>query len=207
MLERIGLYIQRYAAVYLCALPGRYTARKLKILQDFYDITNRFLKDLEVDYWISYGTLLGHYREGGIISHDIDIDYSANTNCYQKILDNKDKLPKGVKIYDYSERHFGPKLFFSYKGFDGDIYFYEEKDGLMHPTLKSSIPSDMTSFPKEHIYPLKTADFLGQETYIPNDSEAHLTHCYGYLGPNAAFDPDSGYYYPKGGPKPSESTS
>lgn len=207
MLQRLGQYLNRFTAVYLTATPGKYTERKLQILQEFYELTNSFLQELEVDYWISYGTLLGHFREGGIIAHDIDIDYSANTSAYQKILDNQKKLPKGLKIFDTSKNHYGPKLFFSYKGFDGDIYFYDEKDGMMNPTLNSSIPSDMIPFPKEHIYPLKKVDFLERKTFVPNDSEAHLKHCYGYIGSNAAFDAKTGYYYPKGGPKPEESVA
>ncbi len=197
MITRIFQYVQRFSAVYLNALPGAYNRRKLELLKEFYEKTNSFLKDLGVEYWLSYGTLLGWYREGGIIAHDIDIDYAASSDMYERILKDEDKLPVGLKLFDTSENHKGPKLYFSYKGFDADIYFYEKREGMMYPTLISSIPSDMIEFPEEWIYPLREVSFLNNQTYVPSNTKAYLEHCYGYIGKNAAFDKKTGYYYPK----------
>lgn len=197
MIRRIIQYTQRITAVYLNALPGGYNRRKLELLRTFYEATNSFLKDLGVDYWLSYGTLLGWYRERGIIAHDIDIDYAASTDAFELIWQNRDRLPSGFKLFDTSENHNGPKLFFSYKGFDADIYFYEKREGKMYPTLISSIPSDMIEFPQEWIYPLEEVTFLGAKTKVPSAPKAYLEHCYGYIGKNAAFDKKTGYYYEK----------
>lgn len=197
MISRVFQYARRISAVYLSVLPGGYNRRKLELLTYFYENTNGFLRDLGVDYWISYGTLLGWYREGGIIAHDIDVDYSAPSEAFEVIWNNRDRLPDGFKLFDTSANHNGPKLYFSYKGFDADIYFYERKDGLMYPTLISSIPSDMIEFPEEWIYPLQEVSFLGYQTYVPSNAKAYLEHCYGYIGKNAAFDKKTGYYYEK----------
>jgi phosphorylcholine metabolism protein LicD len=39
------------------------------------NITDKVLKESKVVYWIDFGTLLGAFRNGKVISHDHDIDF------------------------------------------------------------------------------------------------------------------------------------
>jgi len=197
MIKRLWQYLNRFASVYFYALPGGYTDRKIEILKKFYEISNTFLHELGVDYWLAYGTLLGYYREKGILKHDIDLDYGAPESSFDKIWNNKHLLPRELRLYNTSFKHRGPKLFFSYKGFDADIYFYEEKGDRLEPFLISSIPADMQALPVDFIYPLQPVDFLGLNTFVPAQSEKYLEHCYGYIGTNAIFDKQTGYWHEK----------
>ncbi|MFY0627126.1 MAG: hypothetical protein JXR07_12575 [Reichenbachiella sp.] len=192
---RIWQYIKRISAVYFSALPGQYTEKKVEILKEFYFLTNSYLKNQNVDYWIAYGTLLGYHREKGILSHDIDLDYGAPGASFESIWNNRNTLPKGLTLENWSDRHRGPKLFFSYKGFDADIYFYEEVNEELVPFLISDIPADMEPVLRQNIYPLHEVDFLGDKTYIPENPKNYLEQCYGYIGPGAAFDKKTGYWY------------
>jgi phosphorylcholine metabolism protein LicD len=193
-MRRIWQYILRIFFVYFFTLPGNYQNRKLKILREFYHLTNQFLMSLDIEYWLAYGTLLGYYREKDIIKHDIDLDFGATQQAYQVILNNQHKLPPVIKLFDTSKNHNGPKLFFSYKGFDTDIYFYDKKDNLLVPFLISSIPADMTPFDVNYIFPITKSDFLGGSTFIPADPLKYLEHCYGYIGKNAKFNKSTGLW-------------
>jgi len=198
MFQRLSQYINRITSVYFTTKHGNYTAKKVALLREFYELTNNYLKTQKTDYWLAYGTLLGYHRENGIISHDIDLDFGAPGEAFEAIWTNRSALPKGLKLYNTSHKHRGPKLFFSYKGFDADVYFYEKKGHLMDPFLISSIPADMAAFPQEWIYPLQKVEFLGELTYVPSNPKAYLEHCYGYIGRGAAFDKKTGYWYKKG---------
>jgi phosphorylcholine metabolism protein LicD len=197
MFQRLGQYLHRLTSVYLTSLPGGYTDKKVAVLKEFYQLTNDYMKAQGVEYWIAYGTLLGQHRINGILPHDIDIDYGAPGEAFDAIWNNREKLPKGLKLYNTSKNHRGPKLFFSYKGYDGDFYFYEKVDQTLVPYLISSIPSDMQVLPLEMIYPLKKVSFLDKETYISNKTKDYLELCYGYIGAGAAFDKKTGYWYKK----------
>jgi len=197
MVLRLKQYLEQFISIYFHSIPGGYTARKISLLKQFYTLTNSYPRDLEIDYWLAYGTLLGYYREKGLLAHGIDLDYGAPEESFGKIWDNRHQLPRGLKLFNTSHRHKGPKLFFSYKGFDADIYFYGKKGNKMVPYLISSIPADMKAFPVDYIYPLVDRLFLGQTTFAPAKPKDYLKHCYRYIGRHAVFDPKSGYWYEK----------
>src|SRR5690606_32855738 len=125
--RRFKEYTQRY----LHTGMNREGAQK-KILWELFVIVNEFLQTLEIDYWANFGTLLGFFREEGIIGHDIDIDFGCDEKLYSYIWENRHRLNKNVSMHDTSHRHHGPKLYFSYKGFDADIYFYQNNGEKLH---------------------------------------------------------------------------
>lgn len=189
--------LQRIIHVYFTTLPGNYTNKKLEILSEIYAVTNEYMKNTGAMYWIDFGTLLGYHREGAILPHDIDVDFGAHEDEFEKIWGKKDQLPKGFKLYDTSFRHRGPKLYFNYKGFDADVYFYEDKDDTLTSYENSHYPNERTPYPKALAMPVKPAEFLNQSTFVPAEPQKYLEHIYNYLGSNGRRDNKTGYWYKK----------
>jgi len=155
---------------------------------------NQILSDSKLDYWIDFGTLLGFHREKGIILNDIDIDFGMMESTYQQVVLLKDKLPANIQFFDTSSKHNGPKVYFSYKGVDADIYFYEDLGDSIRSYEKSKYPNEISKIPKSLVFPLTQARHLDKEVQIPANPKGYLKHVYGYIGSDAIRDPDTGYW-------------
>ncbi len=171
-------------------------------LKRLYAGVNGFLYSLGVEYWLAYGTLLGYYREGAIIAGDYDVDFGASLSAYGVIWAARARLPAGFTLYDTSHRHRGPKLYVARHGWEADIYFYQDLGWQLRSYEKNPRGGDRLPFPRDHIYPVRPATFLGAPTYVPHDPLAHLRHLYGYLGADGIRDPRTGYWSPKVKPPP-----
>lgn len=189
--------VERVINVLVLTVPFRYHEKKLKILRQLFVVTNEYMKNTGATYWIDYGTLLGQYREDDIIYHDADVDYGAREEEFEKIWSQRHLLPKGFKLYNTSFRHRGPKLYFNYKGFDADVYFYEAKNGTLTSYENSKFQSEKTPYPAELALPTQKSIFLEQETYIPAKPKEYLEHIYHYLGHNGKRDLSTGYWHEK----------
>lgn len=147
-----------------------------------------------LDYWLDFGTLLGFYREKGLIPHDIDVDYSMPQDAYEKILSMRHMIPQGFRWYDSSYRHNGPKLYMNYKGFDIDIYFYTDLGNSVRSTEKTRYPNEQQEIPKSLIFPLKETIFLGQAVKVPNQVKKYLELIYGYIGTQGKRNKKTGFW-------------
>lgn len=192
---RLSQYIQRIANVILFALPGQYRKRKIYVLEEMYRLSIALLKETGEPFWLDFGTLLGYHRSGGIIPHDVDIDIAMMESSYQKISELKNKMPRGLKFYDTSANHEGPKVYFSYKGYDFDIFFYEEKDQTIRTFVEADYPNERQYIPMELVFPLKEDDFLGVNITVPNDTKGYLELMYGYLGTGGSRDQETGLWH------------
>ncbi len=193
-LLRISQYIQRFIQVYLYAWPGSYRKRKLKILEELFQISVDFLNQSDEEYWVDFGTLLGVHREKGIIPHDIDVDFGMHEKSYEKILSKRHLLSPKVRFYDSSHRHRGSKLYFNYKGFDVDIYFYEDLGDAVRNYENTSWPSERREMPKKIVYPLQSVNFLGKTCLIPAKPKEYLEYIYGYLGTDSKRNQETGFW-------------
>ena len=172
-------------------------AARLDALATVFRGVNRYLRDLGIDYWLVYGTLLGWHRDGRILAHDYDVDFGAPAACFPRIWESRDRLPAGFTLRDTSPRHHGPKLYCEYRGWEADIYFFREMDGQLCSTERSRNPGDMKPFPRDYFYPRQSTTFLGEATWVPAKSTGYLEHIYGYLGPDAVRDPETRYFRPR----------
>ncbi len=193
---RLIQYLKRIANVVLFALPGKYRARKLQILEEMYRLSIDVLKKTGEPFWLDFGTLLGYHRTGGIIPHDIDIDLAMMESSYQKVKGLKTDLPKGLKFYDTSQNHEGPKIYFSYKGYDFDVFFYEDEGESVRSYVEASYPNERQHIPKSLIFPLKEDTFLGRNIAVPKDTLGYLEMMYGYLGTGGWRDQKTGLWHP-----------
>lgn len=192
---RLSQYIKRFANVVLFAFPGQYQKRRLAILEEMYRLGVAALKQTGEPFWLDFGTLLGYYRSGGIIPHDIDIDVAMMENSYESLKSLRDKLPRGLVFYDTSSNHEGPKIYFSYKGFDFDIFFYQDLGDNIRSYVEATYPNERQPIPKSIVFPLKADHFLGVEIQVPNDTKAYLEKMYGYLGTGGTRDTTTGLWH------------
>ncbi len=193
---RIIQYLKRITNVVLFALPGKYRERKLQILEEMYHLSIDVLKKSGEPFWLDFGTLLGYHRTGSIIPHDIDIDLAMMESSYKKVEALKSDLPRGLKFYDTSQYHEGPKIYFSYKGYDFDVFFYEDVEESVRSYVEASYPNERQHIPKSLIFPLKEDTFLGRDITVPNDTLGYLEMMYGYLGTDGWRDQRTGLWHP-----------
>ena len=79
-------------------------------------------------FWLDYGTLLGIYRDGKLIKHDVDIDiamfYSANVKNLMAVLEENGF--KFVRKIFVDEKIPALEYTFRMKNINIDIFFYSE---------------------------------------------------------------------------------
>jgi hypothetical protein len=191
---RVALRRVRYVDAHFSERGRRARAECLRAL--FVDV-NAWMREAVPEYWVVYGSLLGWHREGRILAHDSDVDFGAPESSYPAIVAAAPRLPRGCVLHDTSHRHGGPKLYVSRGGWEADIYFFREENAMLTTILRSDIPSDTLPFPRDLFYPPKSAQFLGESTYVPAKPAAYLEHLYGYIGPDARFDRFTGLFKPR----------
>lgn len=192
---RLIQYIKRIANVVLFAMPGKYRERKLQILEEMYRLSVSVLKKSNEPFWLDFGTLLGYHRSGGIIPHDIDVDVAMMESSYESVKALKHQMPKGLRFYDTSKNHDGPKIFFSYKGYDFDVFFYEDHGDSVRSFVEANWPNERQYIPKDLILPLKSDKFLGENITVPGNTQGYLELMYGYLGTGGWRDQDTGLWH------------
>jgi len=193
-LLRISQYITRFINIHFTALPGNYRKRKVEILREFLQLSVEFLNRVDEEYWLDFGTLLGQHRENDIIPHDIDIDFAMHEKSYKNVLENKDLISPKIKFYDSSHRHRGPKLYFNYKGFDADIYFYEDLGNHLRSYENADFENERQEIPKNLIYPLKEVEFLDKKIFVPCGTKEYLEFVYGYIGIDGSRNSKTGFW-------------
>lgn len=187
--RRTWEYTQRYIHTRMKGADAR-----KQILWELFELSNQFLADLEIEYWVNYGTLLGFYREDDIMGHDLDIDFGCHEKHFNYIMESLDRLPAELSMHDTGFKHRGPKLYMSYKGFDADIYFYREENGQLFSSEKTHWPNYNAPIPLEQTLPTQSAEVQGITTQFPAQTEAYLKTIYGNLAADAKRNPETGYW-------------
>tara|TARA_Y100000996_G_scaffold415277_1_gene409116 strand:- start:4143 stop:5747 length:1605 start_codon:yes stop_codon:yes gene_type:complete len=165
--------------------------------QALYRILKRFdqvMKDQNIKYFLDSGSLLGAYRDKGIIHYDDDLDIGVLKEEYDKIRDWEDKdysleLNRNDTIYCY-EQNMVNGLFIEKKtGTYIDIFCFKKinKGDNRYFTTFVHIGKDARKGAEENrmycrkseIYPLKKMQF-GVDFYpVPNKTELILKRLYG----------------------------
>lgn len=137
-----------------------------KVFVDIIDVLNKH----KIQYWCSYGTLLGIVRDNDLIHHDVDIDialFATDEIKFLSIVPDAEAL--GFKFIRHQK---GMIASFGRDGIYIDFYFFSEKNGVLrcgstdYRIVKSSL-----SF--------TTTNFLNRQVVIPSTPEKFLETWYG----------------------------
>lgn len=137
-------------------------------------LVKRILDSKSIPFLLMHGTLLGAYRDGGFIPHDIDIDlaiYEKDDEVFKSLI--PELYEAGVKICRY---HYGIIYSFIYKGVICDIDVIQHArfpySFRYYRVLTELVPKKYLSGEKNHV-------FLGSSFLIPMNTEGILAYEYG----------------------------
>lgn len=159
-----------------------------------------------IKFWLDGGTLLGAYRNGEMIPHDLDMDLAIFGD---EDLDKAGKLLENLKPEEYTVRygHFSgtpaKKIELFKTGYSAthpetiwiDIVMYsynKEEDYVWTEYFAYGFEKNRYKF--DWIFPLGTVMFEGMEMSCPKNSEAYLTELYGYLGKDCFYNTETQKY-------------
>jgi len=147
---------------------------------NLYTILKDVAKVLEannLEYFISFGTLLGAVRHKGLIPWDTDIDILIAQKDKQKILSIlQNKLPKSYNIVEATENNIVGSLirvdFSKINTLHIDLFTYlEDKDKIVFGYDRHFLKTD--------IFPLQKIPFYNSEFFAPNNIQKQLITFYG----------------------------
>ena len=154
----------------ICCVTNLYT-----ILRD----VTKVLEEKNLEYFISFGTLLGAVRHGGLIPWDTDMDIIVAEKDIDNITDTLQKAFDGKKTYVVRED--------TYSGNVGSIVRVDlSKINTLHIDLFTYLDKDDyivferdLLFSKDEIYPLIKIPFYDLQLYAPKNYLSHLEKQYG----------------------------
>lgn len=155
---------------------------------------DNIFKELNKDYWIDFGTLLGAYRDKDFIDHDTDIDIGMFLKDYDNMLDlifAKYGFKK-IREINIDDGLYGKEITYQYKNVNVDIFFYtriNEDYAYCHDFICldgfdffDTIKIKGGLIPREIMLPLHDItyiNFKGRKFPAPSPIEEHLRARYG----------------------------
>lgn len=151
-------------------------------------------KELNINYWLDFGTLLGAIREGTFIKHDFDLDLGMYLYDHSVEIEKCFKKHGFKKIKDFTidNGKYGREETYEYLGVQIDLFFYTQKtkkEAYYHDFMPlSGMSRDKTILELGGLRPreitlaleeIKYIDFLGKKYPIPSPAKNHLRDRYG----------------------------
>ncbi|XP_077994844.1 uncharacterized protein LOC144448463 [Glandiceps talaboti] len=180
--------------IYLPIKPGRcyLTDNQMDDFRFILKATTKVLDEMNITYWLDYGTLIGAIRNGDVMRHDSDGDITIITN--QSYKEMKEKL-KQVGIYLTDAEGFHRARLIDDRNQDinlhVDIFSSNVVEGLcdQKPCKKVAMTRDSRSkldtaiiehetIPLSWIIPERIIDFADFKVKIPNRAEDVLKNRY-----------------------------
>lgn len=180
------------------AIPAR---RRKAVLKDLFDLVMDAGEKTGTQPFVLYGTLLGLWREGGLICWDYDLDFGIDDRDYDRFLRGlKATLDPAV----YKLRVFDLPLWKKLEVIHRDTtlnldVFPHALDPATGLVKRPRVPrwairrlghERVAEHPRDVYYPLRRAPLLGRDAFIPNKPEVLLASYYGpnYMTPDRVCD-------------------
>lgn len=156
-------------------------------------VVNKAFADAGVRYYIEAGTLLGQNRFGEFNPWEDDVDFNIDDRDEQTFLDViVPRLEREGLVFEPCQSFmfyfFGPCVGAytlyppkSNHGVHLDVFpFYMDRDRPeIKPALWQKKRKDLHHFTRDMVLPLRRCEFIGLETFCPNNPTAYLTEFYG----------------------------
>jgi hypothetical protein len=101
-------------------------------LAEILSFTTNLFDQNNIKYWLDYGTLLGQYRDGGLIERDTDVDLSITVDGLEK-LESISKIfnDEGFCFVKRNKDHWYKVRYSKFNTIHADIFIWHRKDGMM----------------------------------------------------------------------------
>ena len=177
------------------------TKRQQLLKNNFLDVLNSIYssKISNYDVWLDFGTLLGIYRDKGLIKHDLDMDFGIVIDDYLDFQEKeKELLNKGFQ--KTRELYYNKELMeisYDYKGLNVDFIVYKKEEGYVKSVVVGYLldalnrPCKYESSKYEIKFDgLKDYDFEGIKVKIPLNTHEYLEYQYekDFLIPNKFYN-------------------
>ncbi len=206
-------YIKRVTLFIYSSTYGKYKYYKenrnfLMNAEKVLSKVDEVFNELNTNYWLDFGTLLGAYRNKDFIKHDLDLDFGAYLSEYSintEAVFNKHGFKK-IKEFLIDNGEYGREETYIYLGVSIDIFYYTRVntqkayyhdfrpiEGLSRDLTISKIggliPREITL----SLYPeVGYISFLSNRHPIPEPVKQHLEDRYGkdFMIENPAWSTD-----------------
>jgi phosphorylcholine metabolism protein LicD len=129
------------------------------------------LDGLEVKWWLSAGTALGAWRDGGLIPHDTDLD--VGVLAQPDVFASLDRAFSAAGFTTYRQMNY--QRAYLHRDVIFDVYVYRrENDYLVADTEVGKLAKPVRLFDE-----LTTLEFAGRVYPMPNPPEEYLRVRYG----------------------------
>ena len=154
-------------------------------------MADKAFNSMGVKAFLSFGTLLGAYRDKGFIAYDPDVDLGVlDANLPENMIEVMTKY--GFQLHKQNHIPSTGKVIedtYIYKGIHLDVFHYFEEDNdyytlvaQLHETKDWKEANDTDGFPCEKVSVIKTdfhrQPFMGIEVYMPIKTHEWLVDMY-----------------------------
>ena len=160
---------------------------------------HQFATEHQIEYWLSYGSLVGYVQRRGLLPHDEDVDILIRANDTRLLVPFtktnfsstfKMKVHPDWSIVGYENRSYyrekginfvAPNARFVYRllHYHVDIWPMYEFDPENETLTDYGEDYDWSSTPRNWTFPLKRCEFDGIQTWCPAEPEKLVTKLYG----------------------------
>ena len=184
------IYYNTYLKYKIYKINKNFLKNATKVLENI----DKVFKELNIDYWLDFGTLLGAYRNNDFIQHDTDIDLGAFLEQYNAEYCKVFEKYGFKKIIDFTIDNgiYGREETYEYLGVHIDIFYYTKIEGgkafyhdfitLEGKSRESTVKKIGGLIPREltlRLSKIEMIKFKGREYPVPSPLEEHLSDRYG----------------------------